>query len=441
MKTRRASWALVACATAAATLLACDDGTAPAGPPAAISVVSGNDQQAVVATTLAQPIAVKVLDAQDRPVPGVLVTFHVTSGGGSVALGAADTDGDGVAREFWTLGTSTSAAQALEARVSGGATLLSTTVTATAQPAPPASITVVSGSGQSATVASALGAPLVARVDDHHGNPVPGVVVTFAVATGSMAGAAATTSANGLATSGTWTLGTVAGTQSATASAPGVSGTAGFTATANASAATKLLIASAVQSAIASGTRFFPEIVVRAYDQHNNATTHEGAVVMASLSSGNAVLAGQTQVTLAAGSAVFPTLEVWGQVGTVTVQFSATGLIPTTTGSVTVTPGIPAQLHKVSGDAQSDTTNAHLNPPVVRMTDASGNPLGGVTIIFEVVTQGIVAGGTQVTNADGLASPTSWRAGASPGTHTLRARQDNSAGVQPVTFSATITTP
>ncbi|HLN05908.1 MAG TPA: hypothetical protein VK217_06505, partial [Acidimicrobiales bacterium] len=43
----------------------------------------------------------------------------------------------------------------------------------------PASITVYSGSGQSATVHSAFSAPLVAKVTDSHGTGIPGVTVTF----------------------------------------------------------------------------------------------------------------------------------------------------------------------------------------------------------------------------------------------------------------------
>ena len=47
-------------------------------------------------------------------------------------------------------------------------------------PGAPTSVVLASGSGQSATVATAFADPLVALVTDAYGNPVPGVSVTFA---------------------------------------------------------------------------------------------------------------------------------------------------------------------------------------------------------------------------------------------------------------------
>src|SRR5688572_23479098 len=92
---------------ALATVFACDDGVAPHGPPTSIVVVDGDAQQGTVGSALSEPVVVRVADAAGRPVPDALVTFHVVAGGGAVALGTAETDEDGEAREFWTLGTST----------------------------------------------------------------------------------------------------------------------------------------------------------------------------------------------------------------------------------------------------------------------------------------------------------------------------------------------
>ena len=66
-----------------------------------------------------------------------------------------------------------------------------------------------SGESQSATVNAAVTTAPSVLVTDAHGNPVQGVSVTFAVASGggSVTGATATTGADGVATVGPWTLG------------------------------------------------------------------------------------------------------------------------------------------------------------------------------------------------------------------------------------------
>ena len=86
------------------------------GPPAALLIVSGQAKTAVVGTELPQPLQVRVVDAEGNPVPGQIVNFRVTSGGGTVFAGASITSENGEARERWTLGTSTSQLQRLEAR-------------------------------------------------------------------------------------------------------------------------------------------------------------------------------------------------------------------------------------------------------------------------------------------------------------------------------------
>src|SRR5260221_1194400 len=93
---------------------------------------------------------------------------------------------------------------------------------------PPAKVAVTSGSGQSAAINTAFGAPLVATVTDAGNNPVSGVVVTFtaptSAASGTFAGGVntATTNASGVATSATFTAnGTAGGPYNVVASATG----------------------------------------------------------------------------------------------------------------------------------------------------------------------------------------------------------------------------
>ena len=75
------------------------------------------------------------------------------------------------------------------------------------------------GDAQSAVAGSAVGTAPSVIVKDANNNPVSGVSVAFAVATGggSVTGGSATTNASGVATVGGWTLGTTAGTNTLTA--------------------------------------------------------------------------------------------------------------------------------------------------------------------------------------------------------------------------------
>src|SRR5438105_10450690 len=90
---------------------------------------------------------------------------------------------------------------------------------------------------------TAVATPPSVIVRDATNNPVQGVGVTFAPASGggSVTGAEQTTNSSGIATVGSWTLGTTAGANTLTASAAGLTGSpVTFTATGTAGAAATL---------------------------------------------------------------------------------------------------------------------------------------------------------------------------------------------------------
>ncbi len=74
--------------------------------PIALVLVSGGDQSGPVGEELPDPVVVKVtsIDQAGQAIEGYLVNFQVIEGGGSMFAGAALTDADGMARDFWTLG-------------------------------------------------------------------------------------------------------------------------------------------------------------------------------------------------------------------------------------------------------------------------------------------------------------------------------------------------
>lgn len=89
---------------------------------ARLDIVAGDGQYGEPGKMLPEALAARVLDAQGRPVPGQLVNFEVTSGGGSAFAGAGLSNHEGVVRERWILGPDSGQEQRLEARAVDGST-------------------------------------------------------------------------------------------------------------------------------------------------------------------------------------------------------------------------------------------------------------------------------------------------------------------------------
>jgi len=110
--------------------------------PAAIAVFTGNNQTSVAGAALFTPLSVRVTDAAGAPVAGVVVTWSVTSGGGSVNPATSTTDSTGRASSVLTLGT-TVGVQSARASVAAVSTSASFVATAVAS-GPVSAITLVS---------------------------------------------------------------------------------------------------------------------------------------------------------------------------------------------------------------------------------------------------------------------------------------------------------
>ena len=190
--------------------------------PSRIVVVSGNNQSGSTGTQLALPLVVQVLAADARGVGGVTVQF-ATTGGGSVSPTSAVTDTLGLAQTLATL-SATAGTNSFTASV-GALASASFTATGVGQVGPPANLTKFAGDNQSATAGTAVAVPPSVKVTDANGVPVSGQAVTFTVASGggTVASGSTSTNAAGIATVGSWTLGTTPGTNTLTATATGTS--------------------------------------------------------------------------------------------------------------------------------------------------------------------------------------------------------------------------
>ena len=197
---------------------------------------NGDGQTGVVRATLPSALALRVVDAANSPMAGLIVTFAVTLGGGSLSNPSGPTDGSGLTTVQWTLGTTPGQLQQVQASLAG-TSVAPATFSATATAGPPASATKFVGDSQTAATNNPVSTSPSVQVSDSYGDRAPGVAVTFAATAGggTVSGGATHTDANGVATVGRWTLGPGAGenTLTATVAGSGISGNpVTFTATA-----------------------------------------------------------------------------------------------------------------------------------------------------------------------------------------------------------------
>ena len=246
-----------------------------AGPASTMDVNAGNEQSAAAGTAVAVAPSVIVRDASGNPVTGVAVTFvappPVTSNG-SVTGGSQTTNTAGIAQVGgWTLGTivGTDSLQATSPVPSGSPLYF----TATVIPGPATAIAKFSGDNLTGQVNTALQTPHVVLVADAHGNPVPGVSVTWAAAQGggSVQPAEAITDANGLAST-VRTLGPGAGTQttSATSALAGGSSTVTFVVNAKVGGAAQMTIVAGDAQTDTVGQTLPAALTVLVTDAFNN---------------------------------------------------------------------------------------------------------------------------------------------------------------------------
>ena len=276
----------------------------------------------------------------------------------------------------------------------------------------PTALNLASGGEQAAPRGRALPAPVVVSVLDARGAPVPGARVAFAPATGhgTVEPSTAASDSAGLAAT-TWTLGDTIGPQVLTATVgTGVSVQVGATALAPAVPESISVSPSSVAFAHLADTATFTAAIV---DQYGGAYPGRASW------SGNAPSVFEIDpdgVATAVGN---------GQ-GTVTASFQ--GL--SATASVTVEQA-PAEVRAWSGADQRARRGRTLSEPVrVRVEDAGGSPVAGVTVTFAPATgHGTVEPSTAQSDPAGLAA-TTWTLGDTVGPQVLTATVGDSVSAQ-----------
>ena len=196
-------------------------------------------------------------------------------------------------------------------------------------------LTVVAGSNNQVGIAGqALPVPITVHVLDQRGNPIPGAIVSWTIfgAGGSVSSPTSTTNASGNA-SVIWTLGTIAGTDSLTASiANGVSVL--ITAIATAGPFANLLINSGNSQTISTSASSAP-LVVKAVDANGNPVA--GVTVGFTASPAAAALKAPSATTTDVNGLASVTLLAGAPLGAVTVTAIA-GVAAPVVFNITVGP-------------------------------------------------------------------------------------------------------
>lgn len=180
-------------------------------PPANLTIIQGDGQEATVANSLPSSLVVEVTDTRGDPVSGVEVSWTTESGSATPA--SSTTQDDGRASTSWSLGTEAGAVSMI-----ASATDLQAVFTATATPDDPETLLNLGDDSLSAPAGSTAPDSLEIQVLDSHGNAVPEAEVGWVVVSGGGSVSPSTSSTDADGTAHTeWTLGTDPGENLATA--------------------------------------------------------------------------------------------------------------------------------------------------------------------------------------------------------------------------------
>ncbi len=254
---------------------------------AALKLLTGNQQTGAVGAALPEPLTVRVVDAGGQPVAGATVLWQVRDGGGTVNPAASTSSISGLATVTWTMGTTLGANKAV-AVLQGNYTLDSAVFTATAKTGPAQQFAKVSGDLQTARVTARLPLPLSVNVKDQFGYPVVGVKVTWApgnIFSGTVVALADSTDATGNV-SASWTLGTGAIGQTATATVAGLTPIV-FNATGTADTTRVITLTGGAGQSAAAGTALPTQLQVTVKDNFGNPIVGDTVAFKDSLGGGS----------------------------------------------------------------------------------------------------------------------------------------------------------
>lgn len=296
----------------------------------------------------------------------------------------------------------------------------------------PTSLSFTAGANQTGQVGAALPAKVTVEARSGRG-PVAAITIVMAAdptAGGSVSPRTATTASDGTAQF-TWTLGGKLGVQTLSASTTGATPLhSSLSATALAAPASIVQAASEAFQLVVVGHAVPLLPLVQVTDAFGNPIA--GIAVTFEAVQGASVLTGTSQTSDAQGHA---TLGGW-ILGSAALSYTIRGRISSGAAAVFEARGIPAAITAIAGTNQTANVGTAVPiAPAVKATRDDGSPLSDVTVNFTVVSGGgSVTGTGVVTGADGIARPTRWVLGLTPGSNRLEA---STLGRSSINFDAT----
>jgi hypothetical protein len=288
--------AIVGALAAVAVIGGCRDDatTGPSNTPSnqfasGLRLLAGDQQTGAVALPLPQVLRVRVVDAGGTPVQGASVTWSVLAGGGVVTPPTGLSDANGHVTTSWTLGSDLGENR-VRAYLMGSYLLDSVSFVANAVAGAPVVIEIDEDAPDvPPTIRVASVQPLSFVVTDQFDHPVAGATVTFVPGfnSGSVSPATVLTDDEGKAEAD-WTLGTVAGAQSVSASIPGQAPLV-ISATATPDTSRRVAVSSGDNQAASTGTLLPTQIQVRVTDRFGNAVPGEPVTFSDSITAGDVV--------------------------------------------------------------------------------------------------------------------------------------------------------
>lgn len=296
-----------------------------------------------------------------------------------------------------------------------------------------------SGDGQTGTISTALANPLrvLVTVD---GAPKSGETVTWstAVAGASVSPTSSITDGAGIASTA-WTLGTLVGSESATATLAGAVGSpVTFTATASAAPVPLIAMTATASGDGQSGTVGDPLANPLRVQVTLSGVAQQGvSVSWAATGTGGAVTPSSSLTDASGIASTTWTLAQAAGSQTATATLAGANGSPVTFGA-TAAARAAATLALAGGDGQTGSPNVALPTPLsVLAADQFANPVSGVGVTWQVTGgTGSVNPTSSSTGANGTAQ-TVLTLGATPGAVTVTATSGSLSG-SPVTFHATI---
>lgn len=390
-----------------------------------IEPVSGDNQTATAGSTVPDSLVVRALDAADRPVAGVSVTWEAV-GGGSVSSATSVTGSDGRTGVRRTLGP-----------IAGGQSTTASVAGVTGSPVTFVATATVGQAGRLSiqvqpAAAAVSGQPFSRQPQiqlvDANNNPVStGGIAVIATIVSGPAGAtlvgSATAATNGQGLAVFTDLGISGGTGSYTINFGGT-GVEGVTSEAigvSAGAAAALAMVRQPPSSVELGEVLSPGPQVRLEDASGNPVLRAGVAVTVSPSQGGGNLGGSlTVATDASGVATFSDLVVTGASGTHVLLFASAGLTSASSVPFAVVNPIPDP--ESSSITAPEKVEAGEDAAVtVTVREAGGMPLSGVTVTLQASGEdNTIAPSAVQSGADGTAEFTF--SSTEPGSRTITAR-------------------